>query len=62
MKDQVTVTDITTEAKSILKKMNPCQKYYDNKFVSERTAYWMSLGFNEETATKKANEDLEWSK
>lgn len=56
--------DITAEAKQILKPamQSFCGKYYDNKFVAERTAYWMGLGFNEETATKKANEDLEWSK
>ena len=64
----VTVTDITIEAKQILSNaMNAFCKPQDAKekqkqmFICERHNYWLGMGFNNEVATQKANEDYEWA-
>jgi len=64
MKDGIAIKkDITVEAKQILKTAMQanCGEYYKRKYIAERTNYWLSLGYSEEVATKKANEDYEWS-
>lgn len=61
--------DITEEAKIILKKaMNnfcvPQNKEEKEKqmYIAGRHNYWLSLGYTNEQAIVKANEDYEWSK
>lgn len=64
MKDGIAIKkDMTVEAKSILKNAMQanCGEYYKRKYISERVNYWLSLGYSSELATKKANEDYEWS-
>ena len=55
--------DITVEAKQILKNAMQanCGEYYKRKYINERIAYWTSLGYSNELATQKANEDYEWT-
>mgnify|MGYP001767658263 FL=1 len=55
--------DITVEAKNILKiaMQANCVEYYKRKYITERVEYWTSLGYSHEVATKKANEDYEWT-
>ena len=66
--NQITVIDITIEAKQILSNaMNAFCKPQDAKekqkqiFICERHNYWLGMGFNNEAATQKANEDYEWA-
>ena len=57
----VTVTDITIEAKEVLRKMNPIsEKYKEIAYKRERAWYWKDLGFTQEQAEIKALEDWEW--
>ena len=55
--------DITAEAKQILKNVMQanCGEYYKRKYINERVEYWVSLGYSNEEATKKAKEDYEWA-
>ena len=54
--------DITALAKQMVKAMNAnCGEYYKRKYINERVEYWVSLGYSNEVATQKANEDYEWS-
>jgi len=66
--NEVTVTNITSEAKNILANAmnNFCR--VENKeekekaiYLAERHNYWLCSGLNNVEATKKANEDYEWS-
>ena len=55
--------DITREGKKILKRAMQanCGEYYKRKYINERVEYWTSLGYSNEVATQKANEDYEWT-
>lgn len=55
--------DITAEAKKILKNAMQanCGEYYKRKYINERVEYWTLLGYSNEVATQKANEDYEWT-
>ena len=66
--NEVTVTDITEEAKQILSNAMNNFCAVENKeekgktiYLAERHNYWLGLGFSHEEATKKANDDYEWA-
>lgn len=58
---EVTILDITTEAREVLRKMSPVsEKYKEMAYKRERSWYWMDLGFTQEQAELKADQDWEW--
>lgn len=69
MTDGITIKqDITTEAKQILANaMNNFCKVENKEekekdiYIAGRHNYWLEQGFTHEEATKKANEDYEWT-
>ena len=65
--DFVIKEDITEEAKATISNaMNNFCKVENKEekakamYISERHNYWLSLGFSNEIATLKANDDFNW--
>ncbi len=70
MKDGIVIKkDITTEAKQILAnamnnfcKVENKEEKEKSMYIAERHNYWLIQGCNNMEATKKANEDYEWTR